>query len=270
MKRSLSSLVAASAIVGFSTVAVADGMPSRYAAPAYTSWSGFYIGGSVGWQWTDVDWSFPAPIANQITSTSQSFDHGVLGAHVGYQHQFGAIVVGIEGGAKIAPRSAQARRESSRCAFPLPFNDRCDTENVERLYTLGGRLGWTPTSKWLLFATGGYASVEVDTGIRFGGVLVPPPPTATPVSFGGARHDGWYVGGGVEYMVTKNIIIGLEYQHFDFDTERHCSNGIANPCGLAGPGTLPLFVRDVGLSMDVVSARLTYKFGRDRDLAPLK
>ena len=112
--------------------------------------------------------------------------------------------------------------------------------------------------------------MDVDTGIRFGGIGVPPPPTATPVSFGGARHDGWYVGGGVEYMVTKNIIIGLEYQHFDFDTERHCSNGIANPCGLAGAGTLPLFVRDVGLSMDVVSARLTFKFGRDRDAVPLK
>ena len=270
MYRALSSLVAATAMVGVSTAAVADGMPSRYAAPAYTSWSGFYIGGSVGWRWTDVDWNFPAPIANQITSTSQSFENGVVGAHAGYQHQFGALVLGVEAGAKHAPGSAQSRRESSRCAFPLPFVDLCDTQNVNRLYTLGGRIGWTPSSKWLLYGTGGYASVEVDTAIRFGGVLVPPPITATPVSTGGARHDGWYIGGGVEYMVTKNIIIGLEYQHFDFDTERHCSNGIPNPCGLAGAGTLPLFVRDVDLTMDIISARLTFKFGRDRDAVPLK
>ena len=163
MRRALGSLVAATAMVGLSTVAVADGMPSRYAAPAYTSWSGFYIGGSVGWRWTDVDWNFPAPIANQITSTSQSFDHGVLGGHVGYQHQFGAIVVGIEGGAKIAPRSAQARRESSRCAFPLPFEDRCDTENVEQTVH-----SWRPArldtyeqvvvvrDRWLRISRGGY------------------------------------------------------------------------------------------------------------------
>ena len=232
MYRALSSLVAATAVVGVSTVAVADGMPTRYSAPAYTNWSGLYFGGSVGWRWVDVDWNFPAPVAGQITNTSQSFDHGVLGAHVGIQHQFGALVVGLEAGAKTQPVSGQARRESSRCAFPLPFEDRCDTHNVNRLYTLGGRLGWTPASKWLLFATGGYASVEVDTAIRFGGIGVPPSPVAAPVSSGGARHDGWYIGGGVEYMVTKNIIIGLEYQHFDFDTERHCSNGIANPCGL--------------------------------------
>jgi opacity protein-like surface antigen len=271
MLRLLRSLVAATAVVGFSTVAVADGMPTRYAAPAYTSWSGFYLGGSLGFQWTDVDWNFPAPIANQITSTSQSYDHAVWGAHVGIQHQFGAIVVGLEAGAKIDPKTSLSRRESSRCAFPLPFEDRCDVNNVNKLYTLGGRLGWTPASKWLLYATGGYASVEVDTGIRFGGIGVPPLPGATPVSRGDARHDGWYIGGGVEYMVHKNVIIGLEYQHFDFGTVRHCSDGIPNPCGLAGAGTLPLFVRDVDLTMDVVSARLTFKFGRDREVAaPLK
>ena len=69
----------------------------------------------------------------------------------------------------------------------------------------------------MIFATGGYASADLKgtycstvTGACDG-----------PGSFanGASRNNGWYAGGGFDYMVHKgplvDVILGLEYQHYD-------------------------------------------------------
>src|SRR6185436_6467235 len=76
-------------------VANADGQ-ARTAAPiaqAPTSWSGLYFGVHTGFQWSNVN------VENPAFPPGFSFDHDsfVVGGHIGIQHQFGAIVVGLEG-----------------------------------------------------------------------------------------------------------------------------------------------------------------------------
>ena len=63
------------------------------------------------------------------------------------------------------------------------------------------------------------------------------------------RHNGWYVGGGLDYALTSNVILGLEYQHVFLDSEHHTTRaGGFND-------------HDIESNMDILRFRLTYKFG---------
>jgi outer membrane immunogenic protein len=199
---------------------------------------------------TDVDWKFPGATATSTAATSQSFSNGLLGGHIGYQHQFGSLVLGVEA-AGMRPFDSDDRQESA-CAFPAPFTDRCDTVGLHPMYTVGGRIGWTPVHRWLVYATGGYASSRFDTQIRFGGVGVPPPPNAAPVTHSTLRQDGWYVGGGIEYALTSNWLVGLEYQRIELEDKGHSVGG-----NCSEPSILN---REVSGDIDVVRARISYKF----------
>ena len=70
----------------------------------------------------------------------------------------------------------------------------------------------------MIFATGGWASANLKGSV----LLHHHRRSATvPASFanGASRNDGWYAGGGFDYMVHKgalvDVLLGLEYQHFD-------------------------------------------------------
>jgi outer membrane immunogenic protein len=119
------------------------------------------------------------------------------------------------------------------------------------LFTVGPRLGYA-WDRWMIFATGGYASADLKTaacnaltnvcdGTRFNGA---------------SRNNGWYAGGGLDYMVHKgplvDVLLGVEYQHFDVGSKSaFCFN----------PGCSPATGWDEDLSAkgDIVRARLTIK-----------
>ena len=72
---------------------------------------------------------------------------------------------------------------------------------------------------------------------------------------GASRNNGWYAGGGFDYMVHKgplvDVILGLEYQHFDVGSKNaFCVNPALQPGA-----------QDYDLSAkgDLVRARLTIK-----------
>ena len=51
---------------------------------------------------------------------------------------------------------------------------------------------------------------------------------------GASRNNGWYAGGGFDYMVHKgplvDVILGLEYQHYDVGLQK---------CVLLQPAAIP-------------------------------
>jgi outer membrane immunogenic protein len=72
---------------------------------------------------------------------------------------------------------------------------------------------------------------------------------------GRSTNVGWFAGGGVEWAVTNNIILGVEYQHFDLDSERatrQLSTTDVDNIALASEG-------------DIVRARLSFKLGRPEE-----
>jgi len=224
------------AVVAASAAAMADG--HRY------NWSGLYFGANAGWISGEGDWTYP----NGTSPQPITFDGGVLGGHIGLQHQFNTIVVGVEGG-WMGLGAFDNDFDGGSCpnaAF------RC-LGRLNSLYMIGPRVGWTPSSNWMLYLTGGYASGRIETRT----VSV-----ATGLAFdqSASRHDGWYLGGGVEVALAHNMILGVEYLHIDLDAR----NVAANPF-------LASEVRNnLSGDADVVRARLSFILGRPAPAGPMK
>jgi outer membrane immunogenic protein len=236
-------LISAAALIALSAApAMAADMPVK--GKVYDKmydWSGFYIGTHTGYAWGESDWTFYDAAR---TARSYDFDNVVWGFHAGVQAQFGNWVIGAE------------------TAFSLPtdFNPRgnyvpcptatlsCGLWNANDIFTAGLKLGYA-WDKWLLAVNGGFARAQIHTRsfVIATGLLN----DATT-----ARHDGWYIGGSLEYVMHKGTLVdvigGFDYQHIALDSNQH--NPLTTPC-VAGAG----FCRDVDMDIDMVRARLTIK-----------
>ncbi|MEO1719139.1 MAG: outer membrane beta-barrel protein [Pseudomonadota bacterium] len=201
-----------------------DEPPRRVSAP----WSGLYVGVQGGWLGSEADWTFDN-VAQSPTPNPLDFDSGLFGGILGYQHQFGPVVIGIEG-----TFSGTIGDEGSATCPNAAFT--C-TADVNSIATVGGRFGFAFGTTAMLYFTGGYANADVSTNTT-NGVLV------DPVS---ERVDGHYLGGGLEFMTFRNLVFGIEYRHYDFDTADLNSGRV--------PGTDD---RIVDLDSDSVTARLTF------------
>ena len=209
----VSGVVAIGAALLSSGPAAADGMYRQqrgYAAPM--NWSGLYGGVNAGWMSTDVEGNF-APLNPAFRYKADPSD-GIFGLHGGYQHQFGNIVVGVEAGYSWVGDD-EGRTIGGGLAGSCGFvaGTQACTARVKDLWQVGGRLGWA-ADKFLVYGTGGWARADLELA----GLILA---TNTPFSASKNSHDGWFIGGGLDFALTKNVILGVEYTHYDFDAEAH-------------------------------------------------
>jgi outer membrane immunogenic protein len=141
MKRLFLAAAVVSAVSGAAIAADLPRGPSPYYAPAsYYSWSGWYAGLNLGYQWGDI--------TNNPTSPS-----GLLGgAQVGFNWQNGGFVLGVETDLQLSG----ADDTFAPWKFSNPW-----------FGTLRGRLGYA-MNNILIYGTGGFAYGDV-TG-NFGGL----------------------------------------------------------------------------------------------------
>lgn len=231
--------VAAAAALG-SSVANA-GEPARY------NWSGLYVGANAGYAWGDVDWQYTSP-PGPPGAVSREVDGGIFGGHVGFQHQWHSLVIGVEGSYSASAGDKIDDRGLDSPFFAANFDSYA---RINSLLMAGGRIGWTPMSNWLLYASGGWANAKVETSFIFR-------PTGLVGGQDAERHNGYYIGGGIEYALTPNWIVGVEYIHVDLDSKLHAPGG--------GFG----IERTVEPDFDVVRARVSFKLGRVAEIEPLK
>jgi outer membrane immunogenic protein len=225
-------LAAGAAVAFVATGADADGRRSIKDAPYEQpfSWTGFYIGVHAGGGWSDVTWEDQGGLG--VSPIEHSPSGFVGGGQVGYNLQTGPWVVGIEVTYTGSDVSESARSPSGSGAIY--------TSDVDWMATVVGRLGYA-WDRWLTYAKAGYATGEVTvSGVNAGNRF----------SFSENR-DGWTVGVGVEYMISRNVSFGLEYNHLDFGTERHSGTS-------TGP-VVPIAL-DVDTRVDTVTGRLNWKF----------
>ena len=232
----LASLVAAPAM--------AADMPVKASPPpaviAMYNWTGFYIGTHTGYAWGDSDWTFindPAP----RTFTSHSPRGFFGGAQTGFNMQWNRLVLGIEGSVSITGID-----ERSACPN-VAFSCRTD---IDHFWRAGGRLGFAfgATGNWLVYGSGGYIRARVfsETPLVAGGAPFAPDTQ---------HHSGLYFGGGLDWGVTPNFVIGVEAFRASLDTTRQALVGGAVVAGLT---------RDIDLEFTAVLVRGTYKFNWGR------
>lgn len=174
------------------------GMPLKAAASvAAWSWTGFYAGLHAG----------GARQANSLTTQvgPRTFEDAVtgsgwvLGGQAGYNHQLGALVLGLE-----AEASATGLDDANACLVGLtPLGTIGCSSRVAALATLTGRAGWA-FDRVLVYVKGGGAyardNFEMDRRAVGAGIL-----TNTVDRF------GWTVGAGVEHAIRPNLSVKLEY-----------------------------------------------------------
>lgn len=230
-------------------------------APVY-NWSGFYVGGNLGYSFghASTDWTIAGV---PVGSTSQNMDGILGGLQAGYNWQSSNWVLGLEadiqatgqqGSSSIAD-SISTTTTTNPC---LPFAS-CPTTttttttaaltNQEKLPwfgTLRGRLGLTPSDRWLVYATGGLAYGEIDTN---GTLTVGVASTAVSIN---TTRVGWTVGGGIEGALWDNWTAKLEYLYIDLGSVANTYTGI----GPFTPITTNTHVTD-----NIVRVGINYRFG---------
>ena len=219
-------LLLASAAVAFATTAAfsAD-LPSRRAPPVYAppppipvfTWTGFYLGGQVGYAFGRDN--HVVPTEGAIFSSSPN---GVIGGgHVGYNFStqsipvlgqvagaFGGVplIGGFGGAGGVVGVEGDVDGSSFRGAAENPITTTIVQTRIPIQGSIRGRVG-IAVDRILFFATGGAAFADVRRNYFA--------PTGVVYSYAPTRV-GYTVGGGVEYAFTNTLSLRAEYRYSDF------------------------------------------------------
>lgn len=172
-------------------------MKAPVAAPAF-SWTGFYLGAHLGYGWGRTTYTDATLPGWQLINKPD----GILGGgQVGYNHQFGALVVGIEG--DISATGIDGTRYDV-----APFAGDRYTDRLKWTATVVGRLGYA-FDRTLLYVKGGAAFAHADHEYLWTGT--------TAIATGDRNPSGWTIGGGIEYALAPNWSVRADYSYMDFD-----------------------------------------------------
>ena len=165
--------------------------PLRAVAPVAYNWSGFYIGGHIGYLWghTRIDESESGRLV-ELGATNGAVG-GVLG---GLNWQSGPLVLGID--ADLGWSNAHGIGEvASEFSYDIKW-----TSHVR------GRAGYA-AGPWLVFAAGGLAIADLN---------IHELAVSTSTTRIGGKYSGWSIGGGIDHAFTPNLVGRLEYLRDDF------------------------------------------------------
>ncbi|WP_426406722.1 outer membrane protein [Bradyrhizobium ganzhouense] len=269
-------LAAGLIIIGLTGAQAADlaARPYVKAPPmaAIYDWTGFYVGGNVGYGWgenTDPRLSLVNPgnvgnITSYLTTGLPGFasgnqypnlnPNGVFGGlQFGYDKQFGKWVVGAVTDIQAADFRA-SRLVTTSFATTGANADESLSAKISWFGTLRGKVGYA-ANDWLFYGTGGLAYGRTES--RIGLACTPGGLGCVGINFVGNAAEtrvGWSAGAGVSKAFgTWNV--GLEYLHVDL--------GRSSVTAFDTTGFLPTTTITQGQRFVVDTARLTvnYKFG---------
>lgn len=167
------------------------------------NWTGFYIGGHGGYQWSTIDLEFQKELPGLGNRVSLDTDGGMGGVHGGVQQQFGNLVLGVElsgdwgnsgGSANAAwefdglsvfdPPNIPPTPQIGICPFCIPaqpgvitppglvgpfgYGEESIATSVDQLFLAVGRVGYAVDNVLFTFK-GGFASAEISTSASFAG-----------------------------------------------------------------------------------------------------
>lgn len=266
MRRFQWALLAVVAVIGFASIASAADMPVKapaykapIAAPVY-NWTGWYVGGNVGYAWGRADTStivpltFAGPPNNAIYSAASSpafNSRGFTGGiQLGYNYQTNNLVWGIE-----TDFNAFALKGSAdTIGAPGGPNSTLfsHTEvNTDWLYTLRPRIG-IASGQWLFYVTGGLAVTNLKYS-PFNRYTPCGGPGSSCIESASATtaKAGWAAGGGVETALMGNWSVKAEYLYVDFGSvsTTDTDNVVGAP-----------FAHSAKLTASIARLGLNYKF----------
>jgi outer membrane immunogenic protein len=210
------------------------------------NWTGLYSG-NAGYSWgrTDLDYTQDALPPLTTTLDPNSF---IGGNQIGYNWQYGSLVLGIEGDIWHQGTGTATFTSGNIFGDFASFN----TEQ-NWVGTVRPRVGFA-ANNWLLYGTGGVAFAGVKPSITDpqAGVM------ARATADSGAKA-GWAAGAGVEYAFANHWSLGVEYLYMDFGTTT-----------MMPPMAAPLASSTANFDdkSHVLRAKLNYKFDWATPITP--
>ena len=240
------------------------------------SWTGFYLGASLGWKQANADWTtvslqnpLAPPGAFAIDASSPARyqpSAGRFGGFLGYDLQLAPRwVAGIEGDAAYSDRTAGIAGIPGciiTCISGVP-GPGVDTSSVGMRWDASARarVGYLVLPNLLLYGTGGIAwqSIQASASCQNSSAdavctTIAGNPFSTVTN--NTIRTGWTVGGGLDARISGNWMLRGEYRYSDFGS---WSNSYA--LGAGGPA----FATTVGTQLKVTTqigiVGIAYRFG---------
>ena len=243
-------LLGAVSLIAMATTASAADLAARpytKAPPmvaAYYDWSGFYIGANGGWGTSHNCWDATTALGIVLTPALAEGCHdstgGTAGGQIGYRWQASQWVFGLEAQGNWA--------DFSGSNASIGFLGVTNRTRIDAFGLFTGQVGYAWNNA-LIYVKGGAAVTSNDyTGFNAAGVAFD---TASDTRWGAT------VGVGLEYGFAPNWSVGVEYNHL-FMGDRNISM-VSN--GVAGPAGVVTRIDRVDQDVDMVTARINYRFG---------
>ena len=185
----------------------ADLQSKKTASPVPTfvgiNWTGFYVGGNLGGAWTESSFTHLEGGATTGESFSNNPNGVIGGAQIGGRYQIqNNLVVGVEFAYSFRTADDQTRTD-------LAGVPRYRISEVGNILAISGNIGYAFDS-YLAYIKGGYANTE----LRYSNNLVA---DNSVLGHSKSNVDGYVLGAGLEYAISKNISAGAEYNYYSFD-----------------------------------------------------
>lgn len=224
---SAAALIAATAANAADIVQPAPYEPAPVVTVPTFSWTGAYIGGQIGGSWSDSNVRTERNLGFQPigytkgTNWSPDGDGFVGGLYAGYNFEVGNnVVLGAEtdfvwGDVKDSYSSIDRYTADSVYNYNAEGKIKQKWAGATRV-----RVGYA-MDRFMPYVAGGVAYTKVETsGLNY---LTSANPAAPTVQAGSALGynasntlTGWTIGAGVDYAVTDNVLVRLEYRYADY------------------------------------------------------
>ena len=229
--------------------------PPAYKAPPAVvpvfNWAGWYIGANAGYGWgSSTNPSIASDAFNFGPGSFSSLSpRGFIGGgQIGYNWLVNpSFLLGLEADFQGADIKAAGTVSVSDAAGNLGTTSL--SEKLDYLGTARVRAG-LPVNNWLIYGSGGLAYGNVKSTVGFVSTLGD--------DVAGAHSDtrvGWAAGGGVNYLLTPNWIVGVDYLHYDLGHTTVTGTGV-DPV----TGGVDSITASQNVSGNVVRGVINYKF----------
>lgn len=200
--------------------------PAYAAPPIYVyTWTGFYLGGSLGGAWSHANWTDPVSGLSDNVSSS-----GFMGGgQFGYNWQIGPWVLGAEGD---FTGTSLRGTDTDLAGF-------VHSTSTYWTSTVTGRLGYA-VNRVLFYAKGGVAFADERDSVTS--------PLGVASGTGTTTQTGWTAGAGIEYAIDPHWSARVEYDYLGFG-----SVGVASQAVGGLPGS-------VDMNIQRVMAGINYRF----------
>jgi outer membrane immunogenic protein len=256
-KIALGALLALAAAVPAQAADIPARVVSKAPVVVLYNWSGFYIGGNIGYSWgrsgTDATLGSTTGTVFGTGFGSADLDGWIGGGQIGFNWQTGNTVFGLEADIQATGQKGSTTGSCAAgvCAFPA-LTGTLD-QKLDWLATFRARLGWTFTPTTLLYITGGAALGEVKSDATVTGALV-----TNTASFSNSKW-GWTIGAGIEAALGASNWTGkIEYLYVDLGS----ANNTLTTTIAALPAGFVVLNANSRVTDHIFRVGLNYRFGR--------